>query len=133
MPPLAVARHASLDSSRERSRVFSVQRDARALKLDIECRAQAGVLYRAAPERFGDVGAAWLERYVVGAAGRVRPRPKSVRVVEDCLGYLSPLNDLPVERIRRPQVEDLIATLAARAPRRPGCPSTWPGSCQSRS
>jgi integrase len=105
-------------SSRERSRVFSVQKDARAFKLDIERRAQAGVLYQAAPERFVDVAAAWLERYVVGAAGRVRPRPKSVRVVEDCLGYLSPLDDLPVERIRRPQVEDLIATLAARAPRR---------------
>ena len=105
-------------SSRERSRVFSVHRDARAFKLDVERRAQAGVLYQAAPERFGDVADAWLERYVVGAAGRVRPRPKSVRVIEDCLGYLSPLNDLPVERIRRPQVEDLIATLAARAPRR---------------
>jgi integrase len=76
------------------------------------------VLYQAAPERFGDVASAWLERYVVGAAGRVRPRPRSVRVVEDCLGYLSPLNDLAVERIRRPLVEDLIATLAARTPRR---------------
>jgi integrase len=105
-------------SSREHSRVFSVQRDARAFKLDIERRAQAGALYQAAPERFGDVAAAWLERYVVGAAGRVRPRPRSVRVMEDCLGYLAPLNALPVERVRRAVAEDLIAGLAARAPRR---------------
>ncbi len=88
-------------ASRERSRVFSVHRDARAFKLDIERRAQAGALYQAAPERFGDVAAAWLERYVVGAAGRVRPRPRSVRVMEECLGYLAPLNALPVERVRR--------------------------------
>jgi len=105
-------------SARERSRVFSVHRDARAFKLDVERRQQAGVLYQAPPERFGEVAAAWLERYLVGAAGRVRPRPRSVRVVEDCLGYLAPLNHLAVERIRRPQVEDLLATLAARAPRR---------------
>ncbi len=105
-------------SARQRSRVFSVHRDARAFKLDIERRAQAGVLYQAAPERFGDVAAAWLERYVVGAAGRVRPRPRSVRVMEECLGYLAPLNALPVERVRRAVAEDLIAALAARAPRR---------------
>ena len=105
-------------SSRERSRVFSVHRDARAFKLDVERRAQAGTLYQAAPERFGDVAPAWLERYVVGAAGRVRPRPRSVRVMEECLGYLAPLNALPVERVRRAVAEDLIAELAARAPRR---------------
>lgn len=103
---------------RERSRVFSVHKDARAFKLDVERRAQAGALYVAAPLRFGEVAAAWLERYAVGAAGRVRPRPRSVRVVEDCLGYLSALNDLPVERVRRSVAEDLIAALAARAPRR---------------
>jgi integrase len=41
-----------------------------------------------------------------------------VAVIEDCLRYLSPLNDLPVERIGRPVAEDLIAELAGRAPRR---------------
>jgi integrase len=105
-------------AARERSRAFSVQKDARAFKLDVERPAQAGVLYQAAPERFGDVAGAWLERYVVGAAGRVRPRPRSVRVMEECLGYLAPLNPLPVERVRRAVAEDLIAGLAARAPRR---------------
>jgi integrase len=103
---------------RERSKVFSAHRDARAFKLDVERRAQAGTLYRASPERFGAVAAAWRERYVVGAAGRVRPRPRSVAVIEDCLRYLSPLNDLPVERVSRSLAEDLIAELAARAPRR---------------
>ena len=103
---------------RERSRVFSVHKDARAFKLDIERRAQAGVLYQAAPERFGEVASAWLERFIVGAAGRVRPRPRSLDAVEECLEYLSPLNPLSLERIRRPVVEDLITTLAARAPRR---------------
>jgi len=103
---------------RERSRVFSVHKDARAFKLDVERRAQAGILYQAAPERFGEVASAWFERFVVGAAGRVRPRPRSVDAVSECLGYLSPLNPLSLERIRRPVVEDLITTLAARAPRR---------------
>jgi integrase len=105
-------------SNRERSRVFSVHRDAKAFRLDVERRRQAGLLYEAPPERFGDLAAAWLERYTVGAAGRVRPRPRSIQAVEDCLRYLSPLNDLSTERIRRPLVEDLIARLAARAPRR---------------
>ena len=64
---------------RERSRVFSVHKDARAFKLDVERRAQAGILYQAAPERFGEVASAWFERFVVGAAGRVRPRRVSMR------------------------------------------------------
>ena len=103
---------------RERSRVFSVHKDARAFKLDVERRHQAGLLYRAPPERFGVVAQAWLERYIIGAAGRVRPRPKSIRLAEDCLSALAPLNDLTTERLRRPVVEDLIATIAERAPRR---------------
>ncbi len=103
---------------RERSKVFSTHRDARAFKLDVERRAQAGTLYQAAPERFGDLASAWLERYLVGAAGRVRPRPRSVRAVEECLGYLTSLGPLPIDQVRRAVVEDLVATLAARAPRR---------------
>lgn len=103
---------------RERSRVFSVHKDARAFKLDVERRAQAGLLYQAPPERFGLIAQAWLERYIIGAAGMVRPRPKSIRLAEDCLSALKPLNDLSVERLRRPAVEDLIATIAERAPRR---------------
>ena len=103
---------------RERSRVFSVHKDARAFKLDVERRHQAGFLYQAPPERFGAIAQAWLERYIIGAAGRVRPRPKSIRLAEDCLSALRPLNDLSVERLRRPIVEDLIATIAERAPRR---------------
>ncbi len=55
---------------------------------------------------------------MIGAAGRVRPRPKTVRTAEDCLRYLAPLSDLAVERIRRPLVEDLLANIASHAPRR---------------
>jgi integrase len=106
------------NGARERSRVFSVHRDARAFKLDVERRQQAGVLYQAPPERFGVVAQAWLERYVIGAAGRVRPRPRSIRIAEDCLRALAPLNDLSVERLRRAVVEDHIAAIAERAPRR---------------
>lgn len=69
---------------RERSRVFSVHKDARAFKLDFERRAQAGLLYQAPPERFRAVAQAWLERYTIGAAGLVRPRSKSIRLAEDC-------------------------------------------------
>ncbi len=103
---------------RDRSRTFSVHKDAQAFKLDVERRRQAGGLYQAAPERFREVSQAWLERFVIGAAGRVRPRPKTIRVAEDCLRYLAPLADLPVERIRRAHVEDLLANIATHAPRR---------------
>jgi len=105
-------------SGRNRSPTFSVHKDAQAFKLDVERRRQAGTPYRAPPERFGEVSQAWLERFVIGAAGRVRPRPKTVRVAEDCLRYLAPLNDLAIERIRRPLVEDLLAGVAGHAPRR---------------
>src|SRR5215216_1216350 len=105
-------------AGRNRSRAFSVHKDAQAFKLDVERKRQAGILYQAPPERFRDVSQAWLERYVIGAAGRVRPRPKTIRVAEDCLRYLTPLNDVALERIRRPHVEDLLASVATHAPRR---------------
>lgn len=105
-------------AGRSRSRTFSVHKDAQAFKLDIERRQQAGILYQAPPERFGEIAQAWLERFVIGAAGRVRPRPKTIRVAEDCLRYLAPLNELAVEGIRRPHVEDLLASIATHAPRR---------------
>jgi hypothetical protein len=103
---------------RDRSRVFSARKDAQAFKVDVERRHQAGILYQAPPERFGEVAQAWLDRFVIGAAGHVRPRPKTIRVAEDCLRYLAPLNDLAVERIRRAHVEDLLARIATHAPRR---------------
>src|SRR6266508_5738614 len=103
---------------RNRSRAFSVHKDAQAFKLDVERKRQAGILYQAPPERFREVSQAWLERFQIGAAGRVRPRPKTIRVAEDCLRYLAPLNDLAVERIRRPLVEDVLADVASHAPRR---------------
>jgi integrase len=103
---------------RERSRTFSVHKDAQAFKLDVDRRRQAGGLYQAAPETFSEISQGWVERFVIGAAGRVRPRPKTIRVAEDCLRYLTPLADLPVERIRRAHVEDLLADVATHAPRR---------------
>ncbi len=105
-------------AGRHRSRVFSVHKDALAFKLDVERRHQAGALYEGPPERFGEVAQAWLERFVIGAAGKVKPRPKTIRVAEDCLRYLQPLNDIPVERLNRPLVEDLLAQIATHAPRR---------------
>ncbi|MGD9572376.1 MAG: tyrosine-type recombinase/integrase [Thermoleophilia bacterium] len=102
----------------QHSKAFTAHRDARAFKIDVERRRQAGILFRAPPERFDEVAAAWLRRFKVGAAGRVRPRPKTVRVAEDCLRHLAPLNPVPVERISRSMVEDLITDIAARAPRR---------------
>src|SRR5919202_828807 len=103
---------------RHRAKVFSVVKDAQTFKLDLERRRQAGALYEAPPETFGEVSRAWLERYVIGAAGRVRPRPKTIRVAEDCLRYLAPLEDVALERIRRAHVEDLLASIATHAPRR---------------
>lgn len=103
---------------RQRTRSFTARADARSFKVDIERRRQAGTLYRVETERFGRTAEAWLERYMVGAAGRVRPRPKSVALVRDGLVTLAPLSDLPIDRIHRPQVEDVVADLARRAPRR---------------
>src|SRR6266511_271769 len=103
---------------RQRSRSFSVHKDAQAFKLDVERKHQAGVLYTAPPERFGDYAKAWLERFERGAAGRVRPRPSTVVTAREVLAKLAPLNQLSLERIRRPVVEDLMATLAGETPRR---------------
>jgi integrase len=102
---------------RQRSRVFSVRKDAQAFKLDVERRRQAGLLYQAPPETFSALARAWLERYTIGAAGRVRPRPRSIALAEDTLKGLAPLADLSVERIHRPLVEDLIASIAIDRPR----------------
>jgi integrase len=103
---------------RTRARSFSVHRDAQAFKLELERRQQAGLLYQAPPERFRALADAWLERYVIGAAGCVRPRPRSIAAVEETLRCLRPLDELSVERIRRPLVEDLLADVASHAPRR---------------
>ncbi|HZT85695.1 MAG TPA: site-specific integrase [Gaiellaceae bacterium] len=105
-------------AGKHRSRAFSLHKDAQAFKLDVERKRQAGILYQAPAERFGDISRAWRERFVVGAAGRVRPRPKTIRTAEDSLRYLAPLNDLAIECIRRPIVEDLLADIATHAPRR---------------
>jgi integrase len=48
----------------------------------------------------------------------VRSRPKSIALAREGLATLAPLSDLPIDRIRRSQVEDVIAALARRAPRR---------------
>lgn len=103
---------------KSRSRSFSVAKDARAFKLDVERRLQAGVLYQAPSERFGECARAWLARYERGAAGRIRPRPRTVATVRELLPKLEPLSDLPLERIRRPVVEDLASALAGETPRR---------------
>lgn len=103
---------------RQRSRAFTAHKDAQAFKVDVERRQQAGVLYQAAPERFGDYATAWLARFERGAAGRVRPRPGTVAMTREVFAKLEPLNDLPFERVRAPLVEDLMAELAGRTPRR---------------
>jgi hypothetical protein len=102
----------------ERSKAFSVRKDAQSFKLDIERKHQAGILYQAAPERFGAVAQAWLERYERGAAGNVRLRPRSIALAHENLAVLAPLNQLSLERIRQPLVEDLIVAISERAPRR---------------
>jgi integrase len=100
------------------SRAFSTHRDAQTFKLDTERRRQAGILYHAPPERFGEAAKAWLARYERGAAGRVRPRPASIALAHDNLKALAPLFELSLERLRRPLVEDRVAEIAATAPRR---------------
>ena len=103
---------------RQRSRAFSAHKDAEAFKLDVERRHQAGLLYQAASERFSDYSKGWLARYERGAAGRVRPRPGTITITREIFAKLAPLDDLPLERVRAPLVEDLMAELAGRTPRR---------------
>jgi len=83
----------------------------------VERRRQAGLLYQASPELFSRIAGAWLERYTIGGAGRVRPRPRSIALAHDTLKGLTPLADVYVERIHRPLVEDLIASIAVDRPR----------------
>jgi integrase len=103
---------------RERSKAFSTRKDAQSFKLDVERKRQAGILYQAPPTRFDEAARSWLERYERGAAGNVTPRPRSIALVHENLAVLAPLNQLSLERIRRPLVEDLIVTIAERGPRR---------------
>jgi integrase len=103
---------------RQRSRAFTAHKDAQTFKLDVERKCQAGVLYQAPPERFRAVAAAWLKRYERGAAGNVRPRPRSIVLAHENLAALAPLNELSLERIRMPVVEDLVVSIAERGPRR---------------
>jgi integrase len=103
---------------RERSKAFSARKDAQSFKLDVERKRQAGILYQAPPARFAEAAASWLERYERGAAGNVRPRPRSIALAYENLAVLAPLNQLSLERIRRPLVEDAIVAIAERGPRR---------------
>lgn len=103
---------------RERSKAFSARKDAQSFKLDVERKHQAGILYQAPPARFEEAARSWLERYERGAAGNVRPRPRSIALVHENLTVLAPLNQLSLERVRRPLVEDLIVSIAERGPRR---------------
>jgi integrase len=103
---------------RQRSRAFTARKDAEAFKVDVERKRQAGILYQAAPERFGAYSKAWLARYERGAAGRVRPRPGTAAMTRQVFAKLAPLNELSLERVRAPLVEDFIAELAGRTPRR---------------
>ncbi len=104
--------------NKQRCRWFTRAKDAQAFKVDIERRQQAGLLYQSAPERFGDLAQAWFERFERGAAGRVRPRPGTIRINRELLPKLAPLSELPVDSIRRAVVEDLVAPLAGETPRR---------------
>src|SRR5919198_5857770 len=70
-------------AGRNRSRTFTVHKDAQAFKLDVERKRQAGILYQAPPERFRDVSQAWLERFVIGAVGPTPPRAKKGRGFRD--------------------------------------------------
>ncbi len=103
---------------RLRSKAFSTRRDAEAYKLDVERKRQAGALYAEPAELFGDVARAWLERFESGAAGRVRPRPRTVSTVHELLPKLRPLSELPLDRLRRSVIEDLVASIASETPRR---------------
>jgi integrase len=103
---------------RQRCRWFTAAKDAQAFKIDIDRRKQAGLLYQSAPERFGDVASAWLKRFERGAAGRVRPRPNTIRITRELMPKLAPLHELRVDQLRRAVVEDFIAPLAGDTPRR---------------
>ncbi len=105
-------------SGRQRSRAFSVHKDALAFRLDVERRRQAGELYEAPRVRFGQLAQAWLERFERGTEGRVRPRAKTVAVTRETLRCLAPLFALPLEQVRRPVAEDLVGQIATEAPRR---------------
>jgi hypothetical protein len=118
---------------KQRSRSFSVAKDARAFKLEVERKQQAGTLYQPPSERFDECARAWLDRFERGAAGRVRPRPRTVATVRELLSKLAPLNELPLERIRRPVVEDLATAGgrdAAPGPDGVGAPQAHPAECR---
>ena len=65
-----------------------VAKDAQAFKVDVERRQQAGLLYEPAPERFGTVAQAWLERYEKGPpAASVPALARSARPASSCRSW----------------------------------------------
>ena len=82
------------------------------------------MLFQASPKTFSSVARAWLKRYTIGAAGRIRPRPRWIALAQDTLKGLDPLGERAcyVARIHRPLAQTLIDAIAVEqaAPGRDG-------------
>jgi integrase len=96
---------------RDRSQRFNLERDARRFKVDVERRAQLGLLYEAGPVTFAEFVDGWLDRF------EPRVRRSSYERAVQALRALDGLDSFRVHEIRASDVEDRIAQIARRAPR----------------
>ncbi len=95
---------------KERSKVFQSAGNARRFKVDLESRLQLGALYEARAESFGVFVDGWLSRYEQSV------RPSTLERARCSLAYWSPLGSLLIPQVRAGDVEDVVASIARKAP-----------------
>jgi hypothetical protein len=101
------------DGHGQRSRTFARRADGLRFKVEVERQAQLGSLYEAEPVFFSDFLDGWLERF------KLRVRSSTYDRGVQALRTVNELGRWRVNEIRAAEVEDHIAAVGRRAPRRP--------------
>lgn len=95
------------------TRTFDRKDDARRYAVEVERRRLLGSFYEAPPEAFGAFLDAYIDRKEASGS-----RPSTVKTLREVAAYLGPLRPRAIPELRRADVEDLVALVACRAPRR---------------
>jgi integrase len=99
-----------------KSKSLTTSHDARVFKTETERRLRMGALHAAKPETFGDLEAAFMDRYRAGLEGKRKPRPKTVESMETSRAHLRPLRNIPVDKVGLREIEQVILPIAADRP-----------------
>ena len=96
---------------RDRSRTFSLRKDADRFRVNIERRAQLGDLYEAPPIPLGAAHQSWRERWQIGKASSTVTRK------DEAWPHVQGLEEVPLTSLTPAVLEDAIAAAARGAPR----------------